>query len=187
MADSEPRIENSKTGLISFIKNNFIYFAMVVGIIGSVFYDKFVNYKHYDPSKGHNEHEIIDKFANQKPKFPFYTVIIIVLFILYFVFDLVRNSKTFVQNGGRNVHRKPIYTNRISKEEYQHQKNDVTDRELQKLFQNPNFKNISEKKGQDKKNWVWQTKEKEKKTVYRERESSDDENDRLSQITVSDD
>lgn len=187
MADNEQRVEIPKRGIFSVIRNNFIYFAMVAAIIGSAFYGNFINRKDPISSEEHYEQDRIDKLENEKSRFPFYTVIIILFFLLYFVCDLVKNSKTFQQEAARNVERKPIFTNRISREEFERQKKEITDRELQRLFQSPNFKSMSEKKGQDKKNWVWQTQEKEKRTVFRDRAESDDENDRLSQITVSDD
>ena len=46
---------------------------------------------------------------------------------------------------------------------------------------------MAEQKGDKQENWVWQTKEKEKKTVWRDRDQSDEDIDNLSQITISDD
>jgi hypothetical protein len=185
MADrNEQNVENPKPGFFGFIRNNFIYVIMVVGIIGSVFYHKdFIYQKQQIP--GEDEEGTTRLKEDAKSMFPYLTIVIICFFILYFVYDLVKNSKHFEKNARPG--KKPVYASRISKDEFERQRKEVTDRELNKLFQNQKFISLSEKKGNDKKNWVWQSKEKEKKTVFRDREDSEDENERLSQITVSED
>jgi hypothetical protein len=169
--------------MFTSIKQNLIYIVMFGAIILAIFYSSDFN-KSEVKLDGQENDDNIDVGLVKKSKFPLQVIIVVSFVLVGFIFLMVSGSKQYVQEAKKETPKKS-FVGRMTKEEFETAKKENTRRELEKLMQTPQFKQMVEQKGDDPKNWIWQIREKEKKTVYRDRESSDDEN--LSQITVSDD
>jgi len=163
--------KNENRGIISFIKQNIIYALMFFAIISAIL---FSNY--FDQNVEKNKVEM---------KIPYKEILIIAAIIFIFIIVMITRSNSYLKEVSKPIPVKS-FTERLSKEEYEKVKKETTERELAKLMHNPKFRQMVDEKGDDPKNWIWQTKEKEKKTVWRDEESCD-EDEHLSQITVSDD
>jgi hypothetical protein len=122
---------------------------------------------------------------SKKYKMPLKVIIMVGSVLILFIIYMVYSSKSYMEQAKKG-NPQVSYTSRVSKQEYESITKEATEREIEKLMRNPKFQKMVEEKGDEPKNWIWQTKEKEKKTVYRDRESSCDE-DNLSEITLSDD
>jgi hypothetical protein len=175
----EDQPEVKKTSFFSTLKQNFIYIVMFGAIILAIFY-----------SQDNKTDESIVEGEDQgleiaKPKFPLKYILSVGVTLLVFIIVMVLNSKSFSNDAKKTQPVQKSFVARQSKEDYEILKAETTRRELEKLYQSPNFKRMHDRKGDNPSNWIWQTKEKDKKVVYRDNESSGDE--RLSQITVSDD
>ena len=183
MADSEKRNKNSEQGgFFTFIKQNLIYFIMLIAIIIALFFN-FQNEENIQI----NENKNIEKI--EKSKLPFKAIILSAVVVITFIIFMIFSSKQFEETSKKPINTQTTekqFVNKVSKREFKKITEETTQRELDKLYSNPKFRTMVEKKGDKIENWVWQTKEKEKKVVYRDRESSD-EDDHLSQITISDD
>lgn len=125
--------------------------------------------------------ESVDKLHTQsqswKDKITFKTKLIItgvVMLIVAVVFILItKESKTQQKNAivlGENPESSKIFAANATtnKKKYEYQTKTTTEAELEKLKNNPKFQEMLRQKGTDKKNWVWQTAEKENKTVWKD-------------------
>ena len=140
----------------------------------------------------------------------------IFIITVIFLFILRKDTQNFNQTNKQNVDKdgvsyyKPVAINaNHNKSYYKKTAQDHTARELNKLYESKEFQDMERIKGSEKKNWVWETREKSKKSVIREKNYSgnninnsnntnncntrgydqydSDELDNLSQITMSDD
>ncbi len=163
--------EENKSG---FLKQNFVYIAMVVILVGAIIYS--------------GQHSETQEEEQTKPKFPLKFIVVVLVVLSVFIFLMVTSSKTFEKEAKRAVPKQKFYTQRLTKDEFEQETKDVTQRELQKLYENNKFNQMLKEKGNKQAEWVWQTKEKEKKVVFRENaHDEEDDDDNLSQITLSDD
>jgi hypothetical protein len=171
MKASENNRKDNKTGIFQILKDNLIYIIMAFILLAAIYY-----------STQNSEESNMDG-----SKLMFYLKVILVVLIVggIFVFLNVSGARSFEQEAKNTKPRMKHYTQKKTREEYEREKQSVTEKELQKLYQSDKFRNMVREKGNDKAEWVWQTKEKEKKVVFRENESCD-EDEHLSQITVSD-
>jgi hypothetical protein len=180
MVDSERRNKNSEQGgFFTFIKQNLIYCIMFVAIVIALFY----NFQNQDNTQINENKKI------EKSNFPLKAIILSAVVAITFIIFMIFSSKQFEETSKKPINTQTTekqFVNKVYKGEFKKIAEDTTQRELDKLYSNPKFRTMLEKKGDKVENWVWQTKEKEKKVVYRDRESSD-EDDHLSQITISDD
>lgn len=167
--------------IFNTIKDNILYIIMFSAVILAILFSNgYVSYSNEEGDEGASE-EI------KKRKFPLQIFLIVTAVLIFFIYSMVSGSKGYMQKAKNEFETpKKSYVERISKAEYEKITQETTKKELVKLMQSPQFKQMKQQKGEDPKNWVWQTREKEKKVVYREREDSD-EDDHLSQLTVSDD
>ena len=121
---------------------------------------------------------------NLKNKIPTNVKIILVTLVLsslvILIFFISKDSKTYqsyekkkLQQAEKN--KISFVSNPISKKDFEKEAKSATEIELEKLKQNPKYQKMLEEKGTNKENWVWQTREKEKKDVWREEEESNSE------------
>jgi hypothetical protein len=156
--------------LFQTIKTNVLYIAMLIILLVSLVY-QFLQKPEDD--------------GDQRPKktMAFYVALFGgIFFIVTLVIYLIKNSKDFQKDAQDNpvVEKSPVA--RISKSEYQKQADETTKRELEKLMQSEKYKKMKESKGNDPKKYNWQTAEKEKRTIYRDNEDSDNSDDSLSKV-----
>lgn len=106
----------------------------------------------------------------------------VILFVV-FGFAYMRNDSQSFQAEAKKPEKffKPVVSN-ICPEEYDQQTRTTTERELDKLRRNPKFQQMLKEKGTDRRKWVWQTREKEEKQVFREGNETSDEEEDLSYI-----
>jgi hypothetical protein len=163
------------------VKNYLIYVIMAASIGAAIFFSEFLKEEFS---------ENIIKYAKNKNRKKFYlpTILMVIAILIIFIGYAVKGSKEFKKTEEKKMAeaRPKTYVKKLSKEEYEKVKAETTQRELQKLYENPKFKRLLNERGTDSKNWTWQTKEKEKKVVYRDNDNSEDISD-LSKITISDD
>lgn len=173
--------ERNEEGLFATIKKNILYVFMVVAVIIAILYSNGLpeNKKEKDINTDIDTSEV--KSSNSILK-----ILAIVLVIGgAFIYFMISGHQDYIKQAQKGSEEKS-FVSRLSKEDYSKITEDTTKRELEKLMTNPKFKEMLGKKGDDPKNWIWQTRDKEKRVVYRDRESSDEE-DNLSQLTISDD
>lgn len=172
-------LNKPKNGIFHTLKENSIYILMFFSIVAAIYF----NYTN-DEVKSENQ----ENDSNQNKKFSLKIIIVSLVVVVIFIFFMVMNSKTFEESAKRpDPTAEKSYVNKLTTQEYNKITENTTKRELEKLYNNPKFKKMAEQKGDKQENWVWQTKEKEKKTVWRDRDQSDEDIDNLSQITISDD
>lgn len=143
--------------------------AMVVCIVSITFYNSISN-------------DIDPILSNKK------IIIIGILGIMVYIYFTIlkKSSEDYFQEQKNNRGKfKPVVANTISREQYKKITEETTKQELEKLYKSKEYQDTLKKKGTDTKNWVWQTRKKAKKTVWREGDDSDDL-DNLSQMTISD-
>lgn len=136
-------------------------------------------------------HPITDSQEDKKSKhnlvpiqFLYYMIPIVLLIVTLFFYKMVEESKQYQKEAKVTKPVQKSFTNRISKEDYSKLTEEITRKEIEKLKQNPKFREMINQKGNNPANWVWQTQEKEKRTVWKEENDDDVEN--LSDITLSD-
>jgi heme/copper-type cytochrome/quinol oxidase subunit 2 len=172
-------LNKPKNGIFQTFKQNFIYIVMFFSIVGAIYY----NYTTQEV-EGENEQDN----TNPNKKISFRVIIASLVVIVTFIIFMVMNSKSFEESAKRpDPTAEKSYVNKLTTQQYNKITENTTKKELEKLFSDPKFKKMYEQKGNKPENWVWQTKEKEKKTVWRDREESDEDIDNLSQITISED
>ena len=179
------RNENrSENFFLYSIKNYLIYIIMAAAIITMMFFSEFVR------EEAHIIEEEIHKFTDKemKKKLILPIILIVVVILIIFIVSSVRGSKNFIQTQEKKQidQSRKTFVKRLTGEEYERSKEETTQKELQKLYENQKFKKLLNERGSDSKKWAWQSREKDKRVVYRENEDSEDI-DRLSQITLSDD
>ena len=107
----------------------------------------------------------------RKKFIPKFTIIIII--IGFFIYLSSQNSKRYIEKI--NYKDNPIqYVRRVNKENYEKECKETTERELKKLYNSKKFLQMYSQKGEDRANWVWQTKEK-KKTFFPQNDITDEE------------
>jgi len=186
---SREKKENENKGIFSTVKYNILYFLMFVALIASIYYDYFNKEKSISESSL-NEQNMNEGNTSQieEKKIPLTSILIAGSVLIVFIVINVLTSKDFVRDAVKQeASNQKSFTSRITKEEYERSTKETTSRELQKLINDPRYSKMIKEKGTDPINWVWQTKEKEKKTVWRENNNNSDDEDDLSQITLSDD
>lgn len=126
------------------------------------------------------EFDIRDLTKKFIPKF---TIIIII--IGFFIYLSSQNSKRYIEKI--NYKDNPIqYVRRVNKENYEKECKETTERELKKLYNSKKFLQMYSQKGEDRANWVWQTKEKKKRKIWNEQDDSDINSEELEKLSFSD-
>ena len=126
------------------------------------------------------EFDIRDLTKKFIPKF---TIIIII--IGFFIYLSSQNSKRYIEKN--NYKDNPIqYVRRVNKENYEKECKETTERELKKLYNSKKFLQMYSQKGEDRANWVWQTKEKKKRKIWNEQDDSDINSEELEKLSFSD-
>ena len=126
------------------------------------------------------EFDIRDLTKKFIPKF---TIIIII--IGFFIYLSSQNSKRYIEKI--NYKDNPIqYVRRVNKENYEKECKETTERELKKLYNSKKFLQMYSQKGEDRANWVWQTKEKKKRKIWNEQDDSDIKSEELEKLSFSD-
>lgn len=170
--------------LLTIVKENFLFILMFLGIIGSMikdFMDKaeivIKDVGEFDPA-----HErIIPKSTLV------HIALIAFLVVLTLLYKMFSESREFIQEASYGTpKRRKYFANRISPEEYNRQAAEMTRKEQEKLFRSAAYQRMLQEKGEDRKNWVWQTSEKQKKAVWKDNDDSE-ELDHLSKISMTDD
>ena len=176
--------KQSENFILYLIKQYLIYIIMAGAIITMIFFSEFVK------EEAHIIEEEIQKLTDKeiKRKHILPIILIVVVILILFILFSVRGSKEFVQTQEKKQidGSRKSFVKRLTRDEYERSKAEATQKELQKLYENPQFKKLFHERGDDTKKWAWQSREKDKRVVYRENEDSEDI-DRLSQITLSDD
>jgi hypothetical protein len=135
---------------------------------------KILNFKEIEDN---NSNEIHNKSQSWKEKISFktkliITAIVIMLLGIFFFFITKENKnqqKKAIISSDKPEPCKIFAANATSSmKKYQEQTMTTTQIELEKLKNNPKYQEMLRQKGSDKKNWVWQTAEKEKKTVWKD-------------------
>ena len=176
--------KNHQQNFLLYLMNNYlVYIIMAVAIIVFIFISD-------DSGK------ILDKFLklleNPTKRMPILAIALAILAILIIFISLaVIGSRKFKVTEDKKLKSlegksKKTFVKQLTKEEYEIVKQETTKKELEKLYENPQFQTLLNERGTDSKKWAWQSREKEKRVVYRDNEDSE-EIDHLSQITLSDD
>ena len=119
----------------------------------------------------------------RKKFIPKFTIIIII--IGFFIYLSSQNSKRYIEKI--NYKDNPIqYVRRVNKENYEKECKETTERELKKLYNSKKFLQMYSQKGEDRANWVWQTKEKKKRKIWNEQDDSDINSEELEKLSFSD-
>ena len=119
----------------------------------------------------------------RKKFIPKFTIIIII--IGFFIYLSSLNSKRYIEKI--NYKDNPIqYVRRVNKENYEKECKETTERELKKLYNSKKFLQMYSQKGEDRANWVWQTKEKKKRKIWNEQDDSDINSEELEKLSFSD-
>ena len=119
----------------------------------------------------------------RKKFIPKFTIIIII--IGFFIYLSSQNSKRYIEKI--NYKDNPIqYVRRVNKENYEKECKETTERELKKLYNSKKFLQMYSQKGEDRSNWVWQTKEKKKRKIWNEQDDSDINSEELEKLSFSD-
>ncbi len=148
------------------IKSNIIYIIMLIAIIVSMVYD-FIN---KTEKKTNDEERLIPKST------VLHLVALGGIILIIIIIQMVRGSQEFQKESIKNTKVPTSHvTNKMSGEQYKRVTEETTRKELEKLYNSTAFKQRLREKGEDVKNWNWQAKEKAEKTVYRDHESSEDE------------
>lgn len=153
---------------------NFVVILMLSGIV----------YHFYNKSQSDGRQEQPDKEKIVPREYTLYIILGVVLIIFCVFFQMISESKVYQKEAKVTKPIQKSYTKRMTTNEYNHIAEETTKKELDKLYQSREFQEMIKRKGTDPSNWVWQTKEKEKRTVWRE--DNDDDVSNLSQITLSD-
>ena len=185
----------------SNIAKTLILVAMVVVIVSIIIAPtKVEEIKTIINDQGINNHKTEDNINNSsykrplKHQIPFkYKVGLVVLLclgILYFIVSMKNegiqyqnNTKEYLKNN-EELHLKfnrIQYAKPVNKQVYESEAKLATQRELEKLQNNPKYLSLLKERGNDLSKYNWQTAEKESKTVWRDEESDKSEDD-LSKI-----
>ena len=175
----------SATTFMTSIYSNIWYLVMGVAILVAVFYQKVYSVEVPIVKSDLDLSDNMIEVNSLNQKIPKPAIILIVVIILILLVVIIRNSKDFENQVKIQKTPTKYVAKRITKEEFDRQKNDTTKKEIEKLYNSPSFKRMLNQKGEDPKNWIWQTREKDKKVAFRDDVNSEDEAN-LSQITLSD-
>jgi hypothetical protein len=155
-----------KESFLRKLKKNFLYIFMLIAVVTSLILEIY--------NKNLKEENGIEVTVNEKTNFlPKYTIGLIVASIIGFIAIMAKNSKDYQEQSRREQKDFVRYVEPVPREEYQKITEEVTKKELDKLYQSPDFKKMLAEKGRDQKNWAWQSREKEGKAAWREEESDD--------------
>jgi hypothetical protein len=113
-----------------------------------------------------------------------YILLIIIIVVAGFFYVAMQDKNQFQIDAAKPQPTKQ-FARQLTTSDYERIKRETTEREKQKLYESPAFKKMMNAKGNDESKWIWQTREKEKKTIYRDQEESDDES--LSKVTITSD
>jgi hypothetical protein len=148
------------------IKSNLLYILMLIAIVISMVYD----YIYKSEVKHTDEERIIPKSTM------IHLVALSGIIIIIVVIQMIRGSQDFQKEAVINVKVPESHAaNKVNKEEFKKVTANTTKKELEKLYNSTAFKQKLREKGEDVKNWNWQAKEKAERVVYRDHESSEDE------------
>lgn len=168
-----------------------VFVIIIIVAFPSTISDLLILVKLNEKNSDNQDNEIKEQTLSLKDRIPFNVKLLITSFFLFvfgvFIILIGKSNKNtqdeIIKNLDREEKVKPVVANPIhSKYQYDHVTKSTTEKELEKLKRNPKFQQMLQEKGTDKKNWVWQTAEKEKKTVWREGEDTDDSNEDLSNV-----
>jgi len=171
-----------KNFLLYFMRNYLVYIIMVVAIIAFIFISD------DSPKILEKLYKIINEPSKRLPTLAIALAVLSILII--FVGVAVSGSRKYKDTADKKIKSleaksNKTYVKQLTKEEYEIVKQETTKKELEKLYENPQFQRLLNERGTDSKKWAWQSREKEKRVIYRDNEDSE-EIDHLSQITLSD-
>ena len=186
-------------------KKNFVYILMMIAIIGFIIYS-------FQSSSENNEkvqdtnpdtldtpinftwkddfNVLLNNFKEFKKTrdFKFIVLITVVFLLLGFLWIIRKGKKDFVKEEvikmvkqQRTLYAEPVQ----DKSKYDLITKETTQKEIEKLYENERFKKMLNEKGETLEKWNWQSREKAKRTVFRE-DKSDTSDEHMSQVDLSD-
>ena len=186
-------------------KKNFVYILMMIAIIGFIIY-KFQSSSENNEKVQDTNPDSIDTPINFTWKddlnvllnnfkefkktrdFKFIVLITVVFLLLGFLWIIRKGKKDFVKEEvikmvkqQRTLYAEPVQ----DKSKYDLITKETTQKEIEKLYENERFKKMLNEKGETLEKWNWQSREKAKRTVFRE-DKSDTSDEHMSQVDLSD-
>ena len=122
------------------------------------------------------------------PYFRYILLGLICLIVGGFVWSISKGKISFAkeQEKKAKIQEEKSYVEPIrSKTTYDVITKETTQKEVEKLFNSEKFKKMAEEKGENIENWNWQSREKTKRTIFRE-DKSDTSDEHMSQVDFSD-
>jgi hypothetical protein len=172
------------SGSIKFIVLGLMISTIVMLLMYPTLIEDYIN-----PDQVKVSSTIKNEFKTLKEKLSFRTKMIIVscfIVALGVLLLIIRSDSKQFQAKNKNsyqAHIKPTCSNgTYSKEEYEKETQETTNKELLKLQNNPKYQQMLRERGVDKANWNWQTAEKEKSNVHRDGKETSDEDEDLSHV-----
>ena len=186
-------------------KKNFVYILMMIAIIGFIIY-KFQSSSENNEKVQDTNPDTLDTPINFTWKddfnvllnnfkefkktrdFKFIVLITVVFLLLGFLWIIRKGKKDFVKEEvikmvkqQRTLYAEPVQ----DKSKYDLITKETTQKEIEKLYENERFKKMLNEKGETLEKWNWQSREKAKRTVFRE-DKSDTSDEHMSQVDLSD-
>ena len=185
-------------------KKNFIYLFMIIAIIVSIYHKYTITENprvveeileqttKTQEATTIQEHliQFWNKFLEFKGTRNFkYTIFsTILLLIIGFAWTIYKGKKSFAKEElkKKQLKQSTLFAEPIQdKSKYELITKETTKKEIEKLYENVKFKKMLNEKGETTENWNWQSREKAKRTVFRE-EKSDTSDEHMSQVDFSD-
>ena len=186
-------------------KKNFVYILMMIAIIGFIIYSFQSSSENNEKVQDTNPDSIdtpinftwkddlnvlLNNFKEFKKTrdFKFIVLITVVFLLLGFLWIIRKGKKDFVKEEvikmvkqQRTLYAEPVQ----DKSKYDLITKETTQKEIEKLYENERFKKMLNEKGETLEKWNWQSREKAKRTVFRE-DKSDTSDEHMSQVDLSD-
>ena len=186
-------------------KKNFVYILMMIAIIGFIIYSFQSSSENNEKVQDTNPDTLdtpinftwkddLNVFLNnfkvfkKTRDFKFIVLITVVFLLLGFLWIIRKGKKDFVKEEvikmvkqQRTLYAEPVQ----DKSKYDLITKETTQKEIEKLYENERFKKMLNEKGETLEKWNWQSREKAKRTVFRE-DKSDTSDEHMSQVDLSD-
>ena len=186
-------------------KKNFVYILMMIAIIGFIIYSFQSSSENNEKVQDTNQDTLdtpinftwkddLNVFLNNFKEFKktrdfkFIVLITVVFLLLGFLWIIRKGKKDFVKEEvikmvkqQRTLYAEPVQ----DKSKYDLITKETTQKEIEKLYENERFKKMLNEKGETLEKWNWQSREKAKRTVFRE-DKSDTSDEHMSQVDLSD-
>jgi len=188
-------------------KRNIIYVVMILAIIISFLYRHESNKETVilndgvDLEQNENSGENIGFFTyyyntfktglNDFRKSSYYRYVLLGMVCLVlggFIWGVSKGKISFAkeQEKKAKIQNEKVFAEPIkSVNQYEMITKETTQKEVEKLFSSEKFKKMAEEKGEKVENWNWQSREKSKRTVFRD-DKSDTSDEHMSQVDFSD-